>query len=589
MVRLIAVTFIFVFSSTFIVEAQEEEKKKKFGIGKNKEKNQDDDGEKKEKKMFRLGVGDKIGKLAGKLMTKSTDDLSKASASARYVVDMYTENASLSSDSFMPEGWKEGDDMVAINFLNMDGLGMLSIDGEVTYDGKPMEYSSMGVYVAIVDDNPKPKEILVKTTSGDRAFFVVEPTAPIKILSVNGQTDNVKIDLGEDLEIDIENGEGHEGTLVKVAMLTDVMGARAWNYFAEFRSKDKVIIPEQAFSNLEISGSVNGVGHLKQGSSYLLIERYVVTETDGQDLASAEIYSHSYSSIPITVDGKPDTKNYGDITAKGKYQAVNGEMQYNASKPNARFGIPFPQGSKFGLASLSVRGTLFHQETNTSESDYGSFKVVTTTTTTQQFPQLPDVFWEQLMENIYQDVVAFFKEDYGIDFVNVEAVTSSPHYENFYEADQENTNVHIKKSYKNTKNLLPSSAGAILSSISSNTTSDKPTINLMRDSETDGLVSITVDLQIASNSDDNIVLVPRMNMSIIGREEKYTNVEGRYCNVQVQAFDGMPFSESEFDDINALNRITRKDEMMSALRHSVSELRKEEVERGYDKIWALKE
>ena len=530
-------------------------------------------GQKKEggkKKKLNLRLGDKLGKLAGKMMTSGTTDLSEASLIIHYTNGIYTHEASLSADSFMPKGWQEGDDMVGLQFTKMDGLGMLNIEGKVALDGEIMESQGMGFYANIVENDPQ--SVSISTTTGQSAQFDIYDIADIKIKSVNGQTENIVVDIGEDLELELENGDSADGTMVKVALLTKVVGAKAFNVFAEFSSRDKVLIPAESFSNPEISGSVKGVGNFQQGANYLMVERYYYKDVDKQTLGAAEFWAHAYSSIPVTVTGKQKESVYGALKIKGESNFDAGEIKYQMSKPNAKIGMPFSEGSQFGLASLRVRGTLFHQESSTTESTSGNIKTITTTTTTYDFPQLPDAFWEQLMENIYTDVQEIFSSEFGISFVPVESVTGSQYYAEFYEVEEENTNVKIKKSYKNTQNIFPEKLGDIMNSISTNLTHDKPEVNLMKDAKVDGLLTMTVDLQIAADNNDKIILVPRMSFNIMGLEEKYTFGITSYGQGGLNASDGVPFSESEFQNINALNRIVRKDDLMKAFRQGLKAL-----------------
>ena len=99
---------------------------------------------------------------------------------------------------------------------------------------------------------------------------------------------------------------------------------------------------------------------------------------------------------------------------------------------------------------------------------------------------------------------------------------------------------------------------------------------------------MTVDLQIAADNNDKIILVPRMSFNIMGLEEKYTFGITSYGQGGLNASDGVPFSESEFQNINALNRIVRKDDLMKAFRQGLKALQSKEQEMGYEKIWALK-
>ncbi len=50
----------------------------------------------------------------------------------------------------------------------------------------------------------------------------------------------------------------------------------------------------------------------------------------------------------------------------------------------------------------------------------------------------------------------------------------------------------------------------------------------------------------------------------------------------------MTFNEEELGDINALNRIVRKEELMAALVKALDELEAQEKELGYEQIWSMK-
>ena len=270
-------------------------------------------------------------------------------------------------------------------------------------------------------------------------------------------------------------------------MVTDVAGARGFNYFAEFRSANKVVIPKEALSNLVISGSVKGVANFNQGENYLIVERYVQSPADKQSASAAEYQSRAYGSIKVNVSGKQTESTYMNITAKNKLETPGGALNMEVWKPNASTGAPFSQGSKFGVSSLVVRGTLFKQDVSSSTSYGYNTVTVTTVTTTYQFPQLPDAFWEQLLNSIHADIVTIFKKEFNIEIVPTEKITASPHYKNFYTVGEKNTDELIVKTYKDTQNMSPSRVSDILGAVSTNMTSDRPITNLMKDADVDGI------------------------------------------------------------------------------------------------------
>ena len=536
-----------------------------------------------------LKLGEKVGKLAAKLMTSKTSNLGEAAVIVHHINGMHTMNARVSGQEMYPEGFEEGDLAVAIFFTKNDGIGMLNIDGTITSDGKDLTSTGLGFYMLELEPGDlSPKTVNVETITGDKATFTINPVPSVKIISVNGSGANASVDLGKDIELELENGPGHEGSLLRVALVTDVAGARAFNYFAEFKSADRVVIPKEALSNPVVSGSAGGAGNYNQGENYLLVERFVQAPAPKQTTAAAELHSKAYGTMQVTVSGKQAESVYGSTKVKGVVPNQGGNLNFEASKPNASTGAPFSQGSKFAVSSLSVRGVLYKQEVDESTSYGYNTKTVTTVTTTYQFPKLPDAFWDQLLNNIHADIVTMFKQEFNIAVVPTEKVTSSPHYKNFYTVEEKNTDELIVKTYKNTVNMQPGRLAQLFGSLSTNMTSDRPIINLMKDADVDGLINVQLNLQVAGDDKGLIILVPQLTFFIQGREETYTNKDVQYGSGWVVAEDGKPFSEAEFNDINALNRIARKDDVMNAMREALTQLRTKEVERGYDKIWSLK-
>ena len=63
----------------------------------------------------------------------------------------------------------------------------------------------------------------------------------------------------------------------------------------------------------------------------------------------------------------------------------------------------------------------------------------------------------------------------------------------------------------------------------------------------------------------------------------------QYAHAQGVVHDakGVPFADSEFKDINALNNIIRKEDLIAALKKVLQEQERKEKELGYEAIWSL--
>jgi hypothetical protein len=321
-----------------------------------------------------------------------------------------------------------------------------------------------------------------------------------------------------------------------------------------------------------------------KGPNYLLVERFVAEAGDQPAVGAAQVIAQSWDTVPVTLSGDVDVIER--IEVQGEIGEGERRITYGLNKPNASYGRPFSSGKKFALASLTVRGTLRKQETDSYSYTSGNTKTTVTTTTTWQFPQLPDEFWDQLLESLHGDITSILQQRYGIEMIPVEQVTSSPMYAALEEIEDENTQVEIKRTYKGTKSLIPTSLSAMLGSISSTFAADRPDSRLMSELGVDGLISVTLDLDVPTDI-DQITLRPMMSIRVTGPPNGYTIGPTVYVEGLVGSKRGATFMEGT-KEIVTLNKIVRQKELMQALVQALDELDAKEDEMGYDALWALK-
>lgn len=574
--------FILVFATciTFSGAAQEDEKKKGRKGG--------------------MNLGEKVGKFAGDLLTSKTADLKLVVAKPIYYCGVFPQSVNTTASKLMPAETVEGDHVISISFFKNEGAGLYKIKGDVTCNGEPMEYVGVGSYLVRsalpYKENPK---IEITTETGNKASLVLKALPEIKLLNVNGESSLPILDISEDLEIEIMNPPGAENTRIKVSLLADVMGVRVFNHFADFESGAegirKIKIPKAALANPETAGQM-GAGNYNKGENLLLVERMLITENDklsaeqdkGQ-LHSVEMTAVSCASMPVIVKGRQETGLNLSLKVTGRTQENIG---FDLYKPNATTGIPLSQASAFGLTSLTLDGKTFKEDTysNTSTS-YGIGGTVYTRTTittyTYQFPQLPDEHWNYLMETLYTGIVKLLKEKYKIEFVPVENVINTTQYQTLFPPDDANTKSVIKKSYKNTLRSNPRTLSEIFGSISSNTTSNVPIINMMKEVNVDGLVNLNLNLTVGGNKDDKVVLSPALYISIAGRDENNNNKQGTYVTGLLTS-PGTPFnSDNVIKNKQALVDACSIPQLLKALDQSLSTLKTKEAALGYDAIWSI--
>lgn len=545
-------------------------------------------------------IGERIGDMAGNMMTSKADRLDNIAPTISTVSGVYDLRTGTSETKYYPEGTCEGDYAISVSLFKNEGAGLLKLKGDVSCDGEPMEYIGLGSYMKFFPESfTEPKKITIRPEVGEAAELVVKPVPEIEILSINGDKILPILDLDEDITIEFTNPPGSENTTVYVGLMTDIMGVRAVNNFADFpATKNKVTIPKEALSNTEINGKL-GAGNFNKGANFLVLERQLKTENSklGPEqkkaaLPSATLISRAYSSWPVILKGKQDEGIITHLNFSGKFS--EDKIGFEVYKPNARTGIPFSRGSKFGLASLTLNGRLYHKSVKSSSSswDVGNTRYTQTTTITTilQFPQLDDEYWDNMLQALYEQVTKLFHDNFNITFVDVEKVTSAPQYETLFTDEPVNTYTKISRTYKDTKRSDPKGLREMFSKLSSNQTTETPMNLLMRTADVDGLLSMNINLDIGADKQKHVILIPSINFTIIGRDEAKNDRNGTYAQGTIQFRNGIPFNEDAVrKDPNSLVRVCNVSQMTVCLAYMLTELQKKEVAMGFDKIWNIGE
>ncbi|MEQ9264474.1 MAG: hypothetical protein RLN81_04590 [Balneolaceae bacterium] len=530
----------------------------------------------------------KIGQVALKFMTKKEKDFTQMAAIGMYQTNMYSPETGITLGT--NADWTEGQNAVGVHLIKPGGaIGLIDLEGTVTVDGQPATSYGGGVYMALFDgDDTSTKTVRLENVDGVATEFDISPAPSISIKSINGQTDEVTLDLSEDFEIELDYNAAARGKRVRIALITKAVGVKGFAWFQSTNIQDKITVSADAFRHKHITGggpTGKDVTKWATGENHLQVS---VIEDDRSDANQPFTYfkrtSTSFDTKPVMLSGS--TEGRTSINIKGDVEADNGKFKYGATSSNAWYARPLNTNiGKIGIASLSVEGFLYDQETSTSESDYGSYKVITTTTTTWQFPQLDDVYWNQFLENIYGDMVNMLEDEYGANVVDVDKITSNPIYDNFYVPGDENTVKYISKNLRDTKRLFAASLGEMLAERKTSLIADEDAMaSLLRDMDMDALMNISIDYRVAGDGDDKIVLLPLVSYQVIGQTQAFDGMANTWLQGTIQG-PGVSFSRSEFSDLNALNRIGQKDMIVDLIRRSIKDLTSKQAEFGYDNVW----
>ncbi|MNS07152.1 hypothetical protein D3C72_385880 [compost metagenome] len=537
-----------------------------------------------------------IGDMTAAAITQKTANLSELSVRASYVTNLFPKDSGLVEAVDSGETWQEGQNLLGVVLLKRQGVGMYELDGAVGYQATPngpivpIPYVGKGAYqIALSAKDLAPKTIVLRTTGGQEARLVVAPAKPITLKAINGKpAKGATIDLGKDVVLDLANPAGTAGTPIKVSVAIQAMGIQTMSAVGIFKAADRITVPKEAFRNMLVSAShdVGAVGILK-GANYLLVERYE-HGLPAAAVGAAETLGQAWTWAPVTVTG--DAPLNAKLEVQGKLPGSTSEVGFMAFKPNAFYGPPLPMAKTIALGTLRARGKLYESKTYESKS-YGYQTVTTTTTTiTKQFPEVPDGHWNALLKDLETRLGASLKRVSNTTMLPAERLASSPTYKAMKDISEERdtragATSYIVKIRPGSRHVLAESLDTI--EVSSTFPADRALARVMRESKTDGLLSATLDLQIATAKDsDKLVLIPRLTYIIFGATNGYAAGPLSYATGFIEATDGVPFNaEALQKNPGEMSRVARLPELVNAFEASLKALRAKEQAAGYDAIW----
>ena len=540
-------------------------------------------------------VQQQMGKAVLKFMTKKEADFSNIAVIGTYQSNVYASDVGIST--LGTEDWLEGENLVGVQLVKPEGaVGVIAFDGEITVDGKEAKSYGGGAYFARFDSNDlSSKKVVLTSVNGETTEFTISPLPSLRIKKVNGSSETATIDVNAPLEIELEYDAAANGKRVNVALITKAVGAKGFANFQSTIIDGKITIPADAFKHKHITGAGptgKDVSNWFEGNNHLQVS---IIENDrsttNQPFPYFKKMRTSMDTFPVTVTGSVEGRTY--VRARGELDVANGKFGFEATSNNAWYARPLDTDiNRIGIASISVSGTLYKKETETEEREkymngyagYGRYNVITTTTTTFEFPKLDDKYWNQFLENIYSDLTNALEVDYGVSLVPIDEITSNPIYNEFYTPQDENNKEYIAKNLRNSKRIM----AVGLEAISDRTTiliADNATMpRLLRDMDLDAVMNVVINYQVATDSDDKIILLPNVSYQIIGMEQSFDGNSSTWMHGSIKG-PGVPFSESEFSDLNALNRIGQKDVIVKLIKESIKELSIEQNKFGYQTVW----
>lgn len=533
------------------------------------------------------------GKLMGKLIAKVGSKVGNANVLSTATLDDILPTVGIGSNLHPTElgtisqaffkDWTTGGQQVFIGFSKKNSPSFYKIDGSVKFNGMEIEYVTSGMYSIIGGTSNLPRKVDIVTSSGQKSSFTITPTnKPIKLVSINGSTkDNVELDLSKDVTLEVEGLSDTDKQLVKISLAINQVGIKSIYDVCFIRAGAKLTIPAAAFRNINILPGGNALYNYKKSFLSVGVES-VENATQVTGSIPSVKYTSSYSDGKfVTVATEP--KLNAGLTIKG----TEDRMDYTYFKPNAFLSRPLSQLKKLGVISFSIRGT-----TAISTSSSATFTVASsipgyvqdlkrTTITTYQFPQQTNEVWDALLEKLYPQLLEVVKSEVGCNDIPVDQITSCDAYRftQSFAKDDENTKIEFARSFRDTKVLsafLPLTEGYGLNNVNQ---------QIMNETGTDALMTMTLDLQIALGPNKEILMVPKFAFEIVGKSNGPL-ASTKYCTGTISSTTGVEVPIDVTPD--ELELFVRKSVLLPLFRKGLKEIMvQEKANSDYETVWNL--
>lgn len=515
----------------------------------------------------------KVAKVGSPMLTTSTADLNAVTPVVFNMTNLYPDNVGVIDQSFY-NGWQGGGNMVGVMFTQKESSGFAKIEGDVTIDGKPAEYASVGLYVAFSSDNSKPKTVSVTSKNGQTASFTLNPPKQsVNLVSVNGQKDNVSVDLTKEVVLELDNLSGDMTTPILVSIAANTLGLKGFYPVGYFKPASKIVIDPAFFRNTNVPpGNTKMMFNYK--GCFLKVERGTIDQaTNVSGVFPAVEYGNVYYDGKfINVTGEPEI-NPG-LTSKGTEKFPNGTVDYNFYKPNAHNSRPMSEAKTVGVTAFALRGTTYYYE-QTENRFQG-----TETTKSAQFPQFPDEVWDNILNKLYDEFIPIIESELGVSVLPIEKVTSAEVYKGMepFSKDEANNTAEFARTYKDTKMI------SVFIPITDAYGINNADYRLMKEIGANALLKLTLDVRLTYEG-SKVSMVPVLGVELNG-EQNGPTMSTKYFTANITG-QGVPLKSKSTITADMLEEtIIRKSDLLAAFRKGLREIKQHEAANGdYDIVW----
>ncbi|POY38220.1 hypothetical protein C3L50_13235 [Flavobacterium alvei] len=511
-------------------------------------------------------AGNAAGGMAG--MVSTVDNLENVDILASIGTNIYSKKLGLVVNDFLGDDWIDNGDFTMIMLSSKNSFQLNKYAGSIKVNNKELKHSSYGVHTVCENPNSGNKKIsFEKNGIVEGSFEVPAPKNNIKLLTINGQKDNVNIDLTKDVVLEFSNYSTTKESLLRIDIIASVIGIRSLYLVTYVKPAAKVVIPFQAFRNIETMSK--GLGF---SNCYLSVSDQLAVKTinnTGFFKSPIDALTGSNDGMWINVTQKPE-QFYG-ISIENKTKTT----EVTAQKKNAAYSMPLSKAQKITVASLSIEGTTY------SESSKVNAFQQTETTKTIEFPQIPDAWQEATLVEMHKNITATTGQILGGTILPVEIVTQAPSYnevQNFFR-EETNTSSNFLRAYKGLNPIKPLSTSS-LKMYGENA--------LLSETKSDALLKIKMVLELSWDSKP--LMTPFLYVTMDGASNGAFRSASGNTNYFTIKIKGEPYEIKKGKVItpDEYVKITQVALLNQIYKETLSSLKQKELEKGdYEVIWNL--
>lgn len=517
-----------------------------------------------------------VGNLAGELggSVAETPSLDNVEVLASVGTNIFPRDLGLATNDFLKGEWVDNGDFTMLMLSSPNGFQFFKYAGTIKLNGKELKHQSFGIHTAVEAPNSGNKKISFEKNGVEEGSFTIPPPAKnIQLLSINGAKSSINIDLTKDVVLELANYTTGPDALIRVDIVTSIIGMRSLTMAAYVKPAPKVVIPAAAFRNIETQNK--GIGFK---NSYLMVSDQQLVKSIAQSGVFKEpivAVTGSNAGMWVNVTNSPEIEK-GIVFSE--VDKVNGsELEVSVKKLNAAYAMPLSFAKKIAVASMSIQGTtqLYESKTNNWTK--------TETTKSIDFPQIPEEWLQEVLAGMYAQFTQATAAASNGQVLPENAIPSAPSYElvqDFFK-DEMNTADQFLTVYKNLNPIKP------LTSSSMRLFGENA---LLKETGADALLKVSIALQLSY--DGKPAMTPYLTVEMDGVSNGgFRSFVGntKYFSITIK---GAPYIIKKGKTLTKeeLTKIVQTNDLAAAYKKALINLKEKETAIGdYEIVWKLQQ